>query len=139
VHKECECGQLMNIRLRTVIFQNKIEIENVPVYSCEACSRSEVYPPVKRELTGLIGRLEETEDRQLLQFDEMCELAHLFRRITDPESEYLSIGQIVELRINELLDLLLIAQSLDDRAWQEDIRFRLSQITTRSLGAHLSI
>jgi YgiT-type zinc finger domain-containing protein len=139
MHKECECGQLMNIRLRTVIFQNKIEIENVPVYSCENCSRSEVYPPVKRELIGLIGRLEDTPNKQLFQFDELCELAHLFRRITDPELEMIPTGKIIEMRVNELLDLLLLAQSLDDISWQEDIRFRLSQLTTRTLGANLSI
>ncbi|MDF2815306.1 MAG: hypothetical protein K0Q81_1506, partial [Paenibacillus sp.] len=32
----------MGIRLRTVIFQNKVEIENVPIYSCDACQRTEV-------------------------------------------------------------------------------------------------
>ena len=26
----------MNLRLRTVIYQNKVDIENVPIYSCEA-------------------------------------------------------------------------------------------------------
>lgn len=47
----------MNLRLRTVIYQSKVDIENVPIYSCEGCGRSEVVPHVKPELTGLIGKL----------------------------------------------------------------------------------
>src|SRR5690242_16119968 len=57
LEKSCKCGRKMNIRLRTVIYQNKVEIDNVPIFSCETCSHSEVYPGVKPELTGLIAEL----------------------------------------------------------------------------------
>ena len=36
MQKYCKCGRTMNLRLRTVIYQSKVDIENVPIYSCEA-------------------------------------------------------------------------------------------------------
>lgn len=135
MQKHCKCGQAMSIRLRTVIYQNKVEIENVPVYTCEACNRSEVFPGVKPELTELIGDLGSIPDKKRLQFEEMSELAHLMMAVTDKEHRHESICQIFEERVNQLLDLLLLAQSLGDEPWMDDIRQRLSQISKHAVNA----
>jgi hypothetical protein len=119
----------MSIRLRTVIYQNKVEIENVPVYSCEECKRTIVFPAVKSELTKFIGSLGNRPERQLFYFNELNEIAHVMNKVADKTRWNESVERIVEERINELLDLLLLAQSVEDQQWIEDVRSRLVQIT----------
>lgn len=136
MQKSCSCGATMNIRLRTVIFQNKVEIENVPIYSCDDCQRSEVYPPVKSELTGYIRSLGTSPASGTVFFNDISELAHLLYKVTSKENKHSPVVAIVEDRINELLDLLLLAQSLDDAAWMEDVRHRLKQITNHMTATY---
>lgn len=135
LQKQCKCGKAMTIRLRTVIYQNKVEIENVPIYSCSSCSRSEVFPEVKPELTGLIGTLGSKPGKQQMQFEDISEIAHLMVKVTEKKRAADPVEMIIDERINELLDLLLLAQSLEDEAWIADLRKRLSQIASRSLTA----
>ncbi|RAV19905.1 YgiT-type zinc finger protein [Paenibacillus contaminans] len=134
--RACKCSERMSIRLRTVIYQNKVEIENVPIYYCEACGRSEVFPEVKPELTGLIGKLGAKPDKQQLPFQELSELALLMKKATDEKNKRIPVEKILEERINELLDLLLLAQSLKDEAWAEDARRRLKQISEYALSTY---
>lgn len=129
MQKLCTCGATMNIRLRTVIYQNKVEIENVPVYSCDDCQRSELFSPVKSELTGYIRTLGTSPEAGRVSFGDISELANLLHKVTRKENRHLAAVAIIEERINELLDLLLLAQSLDDADWMEDVRHRLKQIT----------
>lgn len=130
MQKSCHCGATMNIRLRTVIFQNKVEIAHVPVFSCSDCQRSEVFPPVKQELTGYIRTLGTNPESGNVSFCDISELAGLLHKVTSKENRRLSAEAIVEERINELLDMLLLAQSLGDADWMENIRYRLRQITS---------
>ncbi|TVY08705.1 hypothetical protein [Paenibacillus cremeus] len=134
MQKQCKCGKPMSIRLRTVIYQNKVEIENVPIFSCDSCNRSEVFAEVKPDLTGLIGKLGSKPDKQMLQFAEVSEIAHLMVKVTEKKRAADPVEMIIEDRINELLDLLLLAQSLDDAVWVEDVRKRLAQIAKHSLA-----
>jgi hypothetical protein len=122
--------------LRTVIFQNKVEIENVPIYSCDDCGRSEVFPPVKSELTGYIRTLGAEPEKGSIRFNDISELALLLCKVTSQENKHCSVEAVIEERINELLDLLLLAQSLDDADWQEDVRSRLKQITTQMTATY---
>ncbi|MED4601839.1 hypothetical protein P9314_14160 [Paenibacillus validus] len=131
--KLCKCGKSMNIRLRTVIYQNKVEIDNVPIHSCDSCNRSEVFAEVKPELTGLIGTLGGKPEKQQVNFNEISEIAYLMMKVTEKKRASDAIEVIIEERINELLDLLLLAQSLQDGPWIEDLRKRLSQIAKHSL------
>lgn len=135
MHKLCKCGRSMSIRLRTVIYQNRVDIENVPIYTCEDCQRSEVLPSVKSELTGLIGQLGNKPNKQQLLFDELSEIAYLMRKVSEKEYQNESVERIVQERINELLDIMLIAKSLGDEPWMEEIRSRLAQITQHSISA----
>jgi hypothetical protein len=124
----------MSIRLRTVIYQNKVDIENVPVYTCDNCQRSEVLPSVKPELAGLIGQLGGQPGKQQLLFDDWSEIAYLMRKVSETPCRGESVERIVEERINELLDMMLIAKSLGDELWVAEIRKRLTQITQHPLS-----
>jgi hypothetical protein len=126
----------MNIRLRTVIYQSKIEIDNVPIYTCETCSKSEVLQPVKSELMELISQLGSNPEKKQFYFDETNELAFLLMTVSQKEFRHTPVDKILEYRIDELLDLLLLARSLQDELWVEDVLKRLSQITTQSINTY---
>jgi len=134
LHKQCKCGSAMSIRLRTVIYQNKVEIDNVPIFTCETCQRSEVFAEVKPDLTGIIGQLGNVPEKKQLYFNDISEIAHLMVKVTEKQRAADPVEKIVEERVNELLDLLLLAQSLQDEAWMNDIRNRLAQISKHSLS-----
>jgi hypothetical protein len=57
------------------------------------------------------------------------------RKATEKHFATHSVEDLVEERINELLDILLLAQSLGDAPWVEEIRHRLAQITQHSISA----
>jgi predicted nucleic acid-binding protein len=126
----------MSIRLRTVIFSNKVTIANVPIYSCDTCDRSEVLQDVKHELSKLIKQLGRNPEKQQLWFNESNELAFLLYEATKKERANVPVELIVKERVNELLDLLLLAQSLEDKPWTEEIRERLSQIAKGTIATY---
>lgn len=136
MHKNCKCGSTMNIRLRTVIYSSRVEIENVPIYTCDACSSSEIFYGVKNDLTGLIDKLGNQPQKQQLLFEEVNEFAHLMYKVSDKEEIETPIEEIIEDRINQLLDLMLLAQSVNDSSWMEDIQNRLLQITKQTLSTY---
>lgn len=128
--KTCKCGQAMNLQLRTVIYAGKFEIDNVPIFSCGDCQRSEVYPAVKEDLTSFIDQLsQEEEPVATYRFEEHNELAWLLHRALDQQHFTDPIRRIIDERINDLLDVMLLAKSLGDEAWLEETRDRLRQIT----------
>jgi hypothetical protein len=136
LEKHCACGHTMSIRLRTVIFSNKVKIDNVPIYSCGACDRSEVLQDVKQNLSSLIRRLGRNPEKQHISFHETNELAFLLHEATKKDRENVPVERIVKERVNQLLDLLLLAQSLNDEPWTEEIRERLSQIAKGSIATY---
>lgn len=122
----------MVVRFHTIIYQGAVEIENVPVLNCESCNHSEVLPEVKPELVGLIDQLGNSPDKSQLYFNDISEFARLFMEVLSKHKWDESAAAIVEERINELLDMMLLAQSLNDLDWMEDIRHRLVQLTAYS-------
>lgn len=135
--KKCKCGRTMRIQLRNVIYSNLVEIENVPVYSCQKCHRSEVLSEVKPDLTGMIEEVSEKRDKQRLHFEESNELAYLLFQASDHELLDIPVEELLAERINQLLDLMLIAKSVNDTSWLEDLQRRLGQITkTSTLSFH---
>jgi len=134
LEKYCVCGKSMNIKLRTVIFSKKVTIENVPIYSCSFCERTEVLAEVKPSLTSLIRDLGRHPDKQTVSFQEKDELAYLLSEAVKQERMNVPLELIVKERVNELLDMLLLAQSLNDLRWAEEIQHRLAQIAKNSIA-----
>lgn len=120
----------MQLHLRTVIYSGKVEIDNVPVYSCDCCHRSEVYHVVKGDLASLIEQFtDHIDEDQRVRFDEHNELAWLLVKAANKDTWHEPISEIIEERINELLDLMLLAKSLHNAEWLEETRSRLRQLT----------
>lgn len=136
MEKRCDCGAVMSIRVRNVIFSNKVSIENVPVYSCEHCERNEVLPDVKQQLTDMIHQLGGRPEKQTIPFHESNELAFLIHEATKKERCGASLDEIVRDRVNQLLDLMLLARSLNDAIWNAELRSRLSQIAQGSASTY---
>jgi hypothetical protein len=135
LHKRCHCGDIMKMKLRTVIYSGKVEIDNVPIFSCTTCNRSEVFPEVKPDLTGLIAQLGAQPDKQTFLFNECNEWANLLveAKADKQQTDQSAFERLIEQRINKLLDLYLLAQTLNDEAWIEDLNKRLEQISRRTL------
>jgi predicted DNA-binding protein len=135
MQKKCSCGESMNLKLRTVIFSGKVEIDNVPIYTCNVCSHSEVIPAVKADLSGLILELGNQPEKQSYLFNECNEWANILVEYKlaqkTAQSAAYKLEQMVEQRTNDLLDLYLLAQNLQDNVWLESIRRRLQQIRTQ--------
>jgi hypothetical protein len=119
----------MTIHLRTLIYSNKVEIANVPIYTCEECSRSEIYDEVKSGLKHLIAAIGESPEKKMLHFNDVNELAHILYILSDKEHIQSSVKEVVQERINQLLDLLLVAKSAGDEGWIKEIEQRLAQVS----------
>ncbi|MFS1513321.1 YgiT-type zinc finger protein [Chengkuizengella sp. SCS-71B] len=129
MQKDCKCGSTLNIQLRTVQYSKKVHIKNVPIFSCEECEESEVLLDVKEDLTELIKDIDHSNTKHQIFFNEINEFAHLLFVSSEKELIHIPIEEIIEQRINELLDILLLAQYLDDTKWVKETEKRLLQIT----------
>lgn len=126
----------MKLILRTVIHAHRVSISNVPVYSCESCARKEVFPGVKDDLGRLVGRLGAKPDLQRVSFDEVHELAGVLRNVLDRREPLQPsvVARRTEERMNELLDLLLIADSVGDERWKAELKGRLAQLSAQYIS-----
>lgn len=137
MHMHCGCGHVMNLLLRTVIFAKNIEIRNVPIFTCTNCAKSEVLQNVKNDLTELIAKVKNMTGKHSFQFQEFQELVNVFFEMFSKGSRYVGIAQLEDMlneRINQLLDLYLLARTMNDTEWTEDIQKRLKQVTGFSLN-----
>jgi len=128
--KKCNrCGNEMCITLRNVVYRNRVKIQNVPVHVCtdEDCAHSQVVELIKDDLKQLMDRLGRNPDRQHIEFEQISEFSNLLVMVAD-QPESVPVKRVVEERVNELLDLFLLAQSLGDIKWMNEIRGRLTQI-----------
>lgn len=128
------CGRPMEVSLRTVVYLGKVEIVNVPVRTCDHCAVSEVLREVKSDLTGLLHAMGEVPERARIRFEEHNELAYLLACAADRDLLAIPLERLVEERVNQLLDMMILAQSLNDRSWVADVEHRLRQISTYNIA-----
>lgn len=130
MQKKCSrCGNEMSIMLRNVVYRNRVKIHNVPVHVCidEHCAHSQVVEVIKEDLKKLMNDLGQNPQRQAIEFEEVSEFSNLMVLVANQEEEA-AMRDVLEERINELLDMFLLAQSLGDHTWMLDIRKRLTQL-----------
>lgn len=129
LEKCSRCGKDMFIKLRSVVYRNRVKIQNVPVHVCEdeQCSHCQVVEMIKDDLKKLMNSLGNDPQRQAIEFEEVSELSNLLVLVAN-QGEYSCVREVVEERVNELLDLFLLAQSLGDQKWMLELRQRLNQL-----------
>jgi hypothetical protein len=128
--KKCSlCGCDMSIMLRNVVYRNRVKIHNVPVHVCtdEECAHSQVVDIIKEDLKNLMNHLGRNPQRQDIEFEEISEFSNLLVLVAEQDEEA-PVKQMLEERVNELLDMFLLAQSLGDHQWMSELRRRLNQI-----------
>jgi hypothetical protein len=135
MEKECTCGRIMAVNMRTVVYQSHIYIENVPVFLCESCGNSEVYSPVRPELKHVLQDLKESSEKKRICFEDVSEIAHVILKLHKTRRDLDSSLEIMEERVNELLDIYLLARSLNDVNWVNEIRGKLLQISRQMMTA----
>jgi hypothetical protein len=74
--------------------------------------------------------------KQSIYFQDINELAKLLFRASDPEFDNNTVNEMIHLRINELNDLLLLAESIHDTEWVDELHDRLDQISDYSKLLH---
>ncbi|MBB6671119.1 hypothetical protein [Cohnella nanjingensis] len=126
----------MSLTLRSVLYAKRVNISNVPVYTCERCSRNEVFPGVKSDLGVLVGRLGSQPHAQTIPFDEIHEWAGVLSHAQSHSKPLrpAMVARVTEERTNELLDLWLVASSVGDEAWMAELRERLSQLSAQYIS-----
>jgi hypothetical protein len=129
MQKKCShCGSDMEIALRNVVYRNRVKILNVPVHVCvdDRCANCQVVEVVKDDLKALMDDLGKHPQPQAIEFEELSELSNLLVLMSNEGDS--SVRAALEQRVNELLDLFLLAQSLGDETWMLELRKRLTQI-----------
>lgn len=127
MENRCRCGQRMEIELRTLVYQGQVEIKNVPVATCRTCGRTQVLEEVKPELKALLKELGERPPSQLVAFQEISPLAQELVEAVDEARHNREDWReaLRRIKIDELLDLFILARSLQDERWSEEIREEL--------------
>jgi hypothetical protein len=118
----------MNLMLRTIIYSQKVTVHYVPVYTCANCTRKEVHPAVKQHLKEIVYRLGRNPEKQSIYFQDENEFAKFLYRASSDDFEQYSVDDMIHLRVNELLDMLILAESINDLGWVDEIHDRLDQL-----------
>jgi hypothetical protein len=126
----------MHLMLRTVIFAKKVNINNVPVYHCDLCGRNDVFPGVKEDVGRLVGQLGARPSPRSIPFDQVHEwagvLSHAMNMTDNLQASV--IARAAEERVNQLLDLWLVASSIGDETWKAELQSRLSQLSAQYIS-----
>jgi hypothetical protein len=133
MEKLCSCGSTVMVQLSTVIYDNLVTIEGVPIYVCTPCGKNEILSEVKSDLKQLIGKYENESEKTVLRLEEFSEVSYFYRQMLALEHRDRTVQELIEERINELLDTFILAKSLNDNIWTEDIYNRLLQLNTLKL------
>ncbi len=132
--KQCECGFEMDLTLRRLVFQKKIEITNVPVYTCSYCGKQEIVDLVKNDFSILLAELNrgkrENMVKERISFSEYSAVAKLLEEYKKENKEFREEDwqNIVAEQRDFLLDLLLLAKANNDQLWLREIKERLDNL-----------
>jgi hypothetical protein len=128
----CNCGSKMNIYFSTLSFRQKWKIENVPIWYCNCCGKSEMIPYFKEEFLSYILQLEHTYSTRNYSYNDWSEHTNLMMKFIDKEFSIESLQVLIAKRIDELLDEWLIATESKDDIRLKEIHRRLLQMSKNS-------
>lgn len=135
MEKLCSCGGLMTLHMHSLIFNTKVKITHVPVYTCPKCTSYEPLSFIKADLGKLVKELNADVPRQDFSFTERNELASVLKEslseviIGEFQELELAIRGAIQGRVDMLLDIYRLAEVLTDQNWMEETSRRLSQLT----------
>ena len=121
---ECKCGSEMDITLRTLYFNKKIEIKNVPVYSCPVCNTNELIQQIKPKIKTIIKDAAKKSKKQTLYLDKYSELVQLITMVYN-EQDHPYEGKSIQHEVIEMLESFLIE---DIESWDEKIHKKIEKL-----------
>jgi hypothetical protein len=133
--KLCNCGGLMILHMHSLIVNAKARITHVPVYTCRECASYEPLSFIKADLGKLVRELTGQSPVGDFSFTTRNELASVLKeslseRIIGGFQELeMMIQEVIQARVDMLLDIYRIAGALADPHWMEDTSRRLAQLT----------
>jgi hypothetical protein len=129
MEKECNCGSLMELELRTIMYGRNVEVRHVPVYHCEDCERNELLNHLKPLLKRVVKRMGNEPKKQKIDFNDFSEYTDVLVQLAKSKKDRSELPKLLDDRVNYLLDLMNVANNSKDPEWRKEIRDRLEQIS----------
>ncbi|MDR9852826.1 hypothetical protein RJP21_04300 [Paenibacillus sp. VCA1] len=131
---KCSCEQSLKLELRTVKYTRSVTIRHVPVLVCNQCLTYELIPTMRSDLKKYVELLGPRPKQTTFSMKDYHELADvIYGVLADAacpnEGLDAKIEHEIQERINLLLDMYRLAESMNDDGWISDIRQRLSQLS----------
>lgn len=129
LEKRCRCDGWMELELRTLKFRHDTDIQHVPVYRCMLCDYHEILSHVKPIFMNLLDRLDEEKEPHTVYFNEISEYTDVLVQLSKANKDETELDDYLAQRVNQLLDLMNMAQQVRDEKWLNEIKYRLQQVT----------
>lgn len=117
------------------MYEKKVEIRHVPVYCCDACGHHEVLANIKPLLKQYMSDQGAKPKAKKVYFNEISEYTDVLVQISHLNRPPEELDNMVQERINELLDLMNVAKRKKDDEWMKEIEARLGQLVTHSTSS----
>jgi hypothetical protein len=95
---------------------------------CKSCNFCELLPDIKQDLKKMIVQWGARPNKKIIRYQENHELAYILYEANKERNINIPISDLVTMRMNELLDLFIVAQSLQDICWVDELRDRMWQL-----------
>ena len=124
------CGASM-IGTKGTLKHFRTQINNVPIVFCPVCHRVEVHYLVEQEyeLLAEFAHDDGATEIDFIQYIEENTELELFENCVNHDEE--DPLQVVKYQIDMALDLLAIAKGLNDEEWIEQLKKRLTMLSSR--------
>jgi len=124
--KKCSCGSEMDITLRTLYFNRKIEIKNVPIYSCTTCGNNELIPPIKEKIKEVIDDHKNIQRKETVYFEQKSELAQLLI-LAYHKQDFPYKDEKLQEEIEELLEHLYFNELNKDHGFEQKLHKKIER------------
>ncbi|MFC7441916.1 hypothetical protein [Laceyella putida] len=112
--------------------QQSIMVHQVPLMFCPVCHSIEVHPAVKEEFDLVVEYAQEDRVREVTLRETITpEMIAEWKEAGISFQETDDLEPILREQIDHSLDLLRVSKVLNDKEWGEELKHRLSVLTTQ--------
>jgi len=125
--KKCSnCSSEMDLTLRTLYLKKKIEIKNVPVYSCNYCEENIIVEQIEGKVKKVIEEKKEETRKQIIEFERYSEFAQLLIMLYNKQKH--SDEKRIEKEIERLLEKYAIDHSLEQDIFEQVVHKKITKM-----------
>jgi YgiT-type zinc finger domain-containing protein len=130
MEKDCNCGGVLELELRTIMYGRYLEVNHVPVYHCDHCGRNELLNGIKPVIKRVIKQFANETQKRKIYFNDFSEYTDVLVQLSVSKKDKNQFQHLLNDRVNHLLDLMNLAQNVNDLKWYKEIQYRLCQISS---------